>query len=138
MAMPNHDNTKNIAVLVGSLRKDSINRRLAKALAALAPSSLSLNIVELGPLPFYNEDDEATAPQAWRDFRDQIRGVDGVLFVSPEYNRGMPGVLKNAIDIGSRPYGHSVWDKKPAAIVTVSPSIEKRTSMAAARATRPA
>ncbi len=122
MAVPNHDNTKNIAVLVGSLRKDSINRRLAKALAALAPSSLSLNIVELGPLPFYNEDDEATAPQAWRDFRDQIRGADGVLFVSPEYNRSIPAVLKNAIDVGSRPYGKSVWDGKPTAVVTASPS----------------
>lgn len=122
MAAPPNQNTKNIAVLVGSLRKESINRRLAKALAALAPSSLALNVIEIGQLPFYNEDSEAEAPQAWRDFRDQIRGADGVLLVSPEYNRSIPAVLKNAIDVGSRPYGKSVWDGKPTAVVTASPS----------------
>ncbi|RZL10464.1 MAG: NAD(P)H-dependent oxidoreductase [Rubrivivax sp.] len=122
MVASQNQNKKNIAVLVGSLRQDSINRRLAEALAALAPSSLGLNIVEIGQMPFYNEDDEAQAPQAWRDFRDQVRGADGVLFVSPEYNRSIPAVLKNAIDVGSRPYGKSVWDGKPTAVVTASPS----------------
>lgn len=122
MAAPQNHNTRNIAVLVGSLRKESINRRLAKALAALAPEGLRLNIVEVGEMPFYNEDDEAQAPQPWRQFRDQIRQADGVLFVSPEYNRSIPAVLKNAIDVGSRPYGKSVWDGKPTAVVTASPS----------------
>lgn len=122
MAAPQNQNTRNIAVLVGSLRKESINRRLAKALAALAPEGLRLNIVEIGEMPFYNEDDEAQAPQPWRQFREQIRQADGVLFVSPEYNRSIPAVLKNAIDVGSRPYGKSVWDGKPTAVVTASPS----------------
>ncbi len=80
-------------------------------------------MVEIGDLPLYNQDFDALPqqPEQYVRFRDQVRGADGVLFVSPEYNRGMPGVLKNAIDVGSRPYGQSVWDKKPAAIVTASP-----------------
>ncbi len=110
-----------IAVLVGSLRKESLNRKMALALMALAPPTLALSIVEIGDLPLYDEDAEASLPAAWRTFRLRMARADGVLFVTPEYNRSVPGGLKNAIDVGSRPYGHSVWDGKPAGIVSVSP-----------------
>ena len=112
-----------IAIIVGSLRKDSLNRKVARSICAIRNDGLDCSFVEIGDLPLYNQDYDGspTEPEQYRHFRDQVRPVDGVLFVSPEYNRGMPGVLKNAIDVGSRPYGHSVWDKKPAAIVTVSP-----------------
>jgi len=110
-----------VAVLVGSLRKDSINRKMAKALAAMAPPALSLEIVEIGGLPLYNQDDDAAPPPASVAFKEKIARADAVLFVSPEYNRSVPGVLKNAIDIASRPYGKSAWDGKPAGVVTVSP-----------------
>jgi len=109
------------AVLVGSLRRESFSRKLAKALIALSPESLRPEIVEIGALPLYNEDDEAQTPQAWTAFRDRIRAADAVLFVTPEYNRSVPGCLKNAIDVGSRPYGQSVWDGKPGAILSNSP-----------------
>jgi chromate reductase, NAD(P)H dehydrogenase (quinone) len=112
---------RNVAVLVGSLRKASFNLRMANALGKLAPASLKLERVQIGDLPFYNEDDEAAPPAAWLTFRDQVRAADAVLFITPEYNRSVPGVLKNAIDVGSRPYGKSVWDGKPGAVVTVSP-----------------
>jgi chromate reductase len=112
---------RKVAVLVGSLRKESLNRKMARALIALAPQSLELEIVEIGALPLYNEDLEKDVPATWREFRDAIRPVDALLFVTPEYNRSMPGVLKNAIDVGSRPYGKSVFDGKPAAVVSVSP-----------------
>ncbi len=113
---------RNIAVLVGSLRKESFNRKMAHALIELAPSGLKLEIVEIGQLPLYNQDlDTGSPPAPWVAFRDRLRPVDGVLFVTPEYNRSVPGVLKNAIDVGSRPYGKSVFDKKPAGIVSVSP-----------------
>ena len=111
-----------IAVIVGSLRKGSYNRMIAKALCALAPSGTQCDIVEIGNLPLYNPDlDEGAVPPAWEEFRKRIRGADAVLFVTPEYNRSVPGPLKNAIDVGSRPYGKSVWSKKPAAVVSVSP-----------------
>jgi len=110
-----------VAVLVGSLRKASFNRQLALALAKLAPAELKLEIVEIGQLPFYNEDDAAEPPQAWVDFRNTIKAADAVMFVSPEYNRSIPGVLKNALDVGSRPYGHNAFDGKPAAVITLSP-----------------
>ena len=113
--------TRDVVVLVGSLRKDSLNRKAAKAIAALAPASLRLEIVEIGELPFYNQDLDETPPLAWTAFRDRVRTADAVLFATPEYNRSVPGVLKNAIDVGSRPYGSSVWSGKPAAIVSVSP-----------------
>ena len=113
--------TRRVAVLVGSLRKDSLNRKLAKALAAAAPASLALEIVEIGQLPLYNQDDDAAPPAASVAFKQQIVGADAVLFVSPEYNRSVPGVLKNAIDIASRPYGKSAWSGKPAAVITLSP-----------------
>jgi chromate reductase len=111
-----------VAVVVGSLRRESINRKAAEALIKLAPDNLVLKIVEIGDLPLYDEDVEAAgAPEAWTRFRDEIGGSDAVLFVTPEYNRSVPGGLKNAIDVGSRPYGQSVWAGKPAAIMSVSP-----------------
>ena len=113
--------TYRIAVLVGSLRAGSINRKVAKALIAAAPDSLDCAIVELGDLPIYNEDREASPPPEWVAFRDAMRGSDGVLFVSPEYNRSVPGGLKNAIDVGSRPYGKSSFLGKPVGIVSNSP-----------------
>jgi len=113
--------TRTVAVIVGSLRKASFNRRMAHALAALAPANLRLGIVEIGALPLYDEDLEAETPAGWTSFRDAVRPADAVLFVTPEYNRSVPGALKNAIDVGSRPYGQSVWSRKPAAIVSVSP-----------------
>jgi len=112
-----------IAILVGSLRKDSLNRRVAKSICAIRGDGLDCSMIEIGDLPLYNQDYDGAQqqPPEYVRFRDSIRPVDGVLFVSPEYNRGIPGVLKNAIDVGSRPYGQSVWDRKPAAIVTASP-----------------
>ena len=113
---------RTVAVIIGSLRKGSYNRLAAHALAALAPASLKLGIVEIGGLPLYDEDlDHETPPAAWTAFRAAVKPADAVLFVTPEYNRSVPGVLKNAIDVGSRPYGASVWAHKPAAIMSVSP-----------------
>ncbi len=115
--------SKKIAVIVGSLRKDSFNKKMAHVLINLAPKSLTLQIIEIGDLPLYNQDldDEGKPPAAWTRFREQIKACQGVLFVTPEYNRSVPGVLKNAIDVGSRPYGHSIWSKKPGAVISVSP-----------------
>jgi chromate reductase len=112
---------RTVAVLVGSLRRESFNRKIALTMQDLAAGTLTLELVEIGGLPLYNQDDEATPPAAWVSFRDAIRRADAVLFVTPEYNRSVPGVLKNAIDVGSRPYGKSVFAKKPAGIVSVSP-----------------
>jgi chromate reductase len=115
-------NPKNIAVVVGSLRKESLSRRLALALANLAPPSLRLEIVEIGELPHYNQDLETERPPApWVEFRRRIAASDAVLFVTPEYNRSVPGVLKNAIDVGSRPYGKSAWSGKPGGVISNSP-----------------
>lgn len=113
--------THKVAVLVGSLRKDSLNLKMAKTLLELAPPELALEIVEIRDLPLYNEDAEGAAPAAWTDFRASIRAHDAVLFVTPEYNRSVPGGLKNALDVGSRPGGQSVWSHKPAGIISVSP-----------------
>jgi len=113
--------TRNVAVFVGSLRKDSYNRKMAKALIELAPASLKLAIVEIGHLPFFNEDFEADPPQAVREFKARVQAADAVLFVTPEYNRSSAPALKNAIDTASRPYGTSAWDGKPGAIISVSP-----------------
>ena len=110
-----------IAIIVGSLREGSINRKVARSICALRGDNLDCTTIEIGDLPLYNQDLDANPPEQWTRFRQQVGAADGVLFVSPEYNRGIPGVLKNAIDVGSRPYGQSVFDKKPAAIVTVSP-----------------
>jgi len=116
------NNARSVAVLVGSLRKESFNRRIANALIAQAPPSLKLEIVEIGALPLYNQDlDTATPPEPWAAFRQRVGAAQALLFVTPEYNRSMPGVLKNAIDVGSRPYGKSVFARKPGAVVSVSP-----------------
>ena len=109
-----------IAVIVGSLRKESFNRKTAKALIALAPESLSLEFLEIADLPMFNEDLEANPPNEWVAFKEQVSTADGLLFLTPEYNRSVPAVLKNAIDVGSRPYGKNSWNGKPAAIVSVS------------------
>ena len=115
-------NVYNIAVVVGSLRKASINRKVALALADLAPANLKLNIVEIGDLPLYNEDiDGASPPAPHSTFRQQVSSSDAVLFVTPEYNRSVPAPMKNAIDVGSRPYGKSAWSGKPGAVISVSP-----------------
>lgn len=113
---------RNVAVIVGSLRRDSFNRKIANALAKLASESLHLETVEIGQLPLYNQDLDENPPAVWTAFRQRIRATDAVLFVTPEYNRSVPAALKNALDIGSRPYGHSVWNGKPGAVVSVSPS----------------
>jgi chromate reductase len=113
--------TRRVAVLVGSLRKGSLNRKMALALKAMAPPSMALEIVDIGVLPLYNQDDDAAPPAPWTAFRQSVAAADAVLFVTPEYNRSVPGVLKNAIDVGSRPYGKSAWDGKPAAVLSVSP-----------------
>lgn len=112
----------NVAVIVGSLRADSVNRKAALALAKLAPEHVTLRIVEIGDLALYDEDVEAAGPPAaWTRFRDEVKAANAVLFVTPEYNRSVPGVLKNAIDVGSRPYGKAAWSGKPAAIMSLSP-----------------
>jgi chromate reductase, NAD(P)H dehydrogenase (quinone) len=113
----------NVCVLVGSLRKASLNGMLANALMSLAPPSMKLEKVEIGQLPFFNQDLETAAtPAQWTAFRQSVKDADAVLFVTPEYNRSVPPALKNALDVGSRPYGSSVWDRKPGAIVSCSPS----------------
>lgn len=112
---------RNVAVLVGSLRKESFNRKIANAFATLVPPSLKLEIVEIRDLPLYNQDDEATPPAAWTSFRQRVKAADAVLFVTPEYNRSVPAALKNAVDVGSRPYTDSVWNGKPAAVLSASP-----------------
>ena len=114
---------KKIGVIVGSLRKDSWNRKLAHILIKLAPSSLSLEIVDISELPLYNQDPDDTGQphQAWVTFREHMKKMDGFLFVTPEYNRSIPAPLKNAIDVGSRPYGKSIWGGKPGAVISASP-----------------
>ena len=114
---------KKIGVIVGSLRKESWNRKLALALIKLAPSTLQLQIVDIGKLPIYNQDpdDENHPPKEWTDFREEMKNFDAFLFVTPEYNRSIPAPLKNAIDVGSRPYGKSIWNGKPCAVISSSP-----------------
>ncbi len=113
--------TRKIAVLVGSLRKDSFSRKIAKNIEALAPAGFTFEEVDISNVGFYNQDLDGKEPQSWLDLRAKIKGADAVLFVTPEYNRSVPGVLKNAIDIASRPYGHSAFNGKPAAVVSNSP-----------------
>jgi chromate reductase len=112
---------RSVAVIVGSLRKDSFNRRIAKALAEVVPGSLTFRFVDIGGLALYDQDLDASPPAPWVEFRKQVKECDAVLFVTPEYNRSVPGVLKNAIDVGSRPYGQSAWSGKPGAVISVSP-----------------
>lgn len=109
-----------IAVIVGSLRQDSFNRKLATAIARLAPVEFSFKQVAIGDLPLYNQDDDDRPAPAVTRFKGEIKAAQGLLFVTPEYNRSLPGVLKNALDHGSRPYGQSVWGGKPAGVVGVS------------------
>ena len=111
----------NVVVIVGSLRKQAYSLRLAHALAKLAPASLKLDVLTLHELSFYNQDLEATPPADWVAFRNRVKAADAVLFVTPEYNRSVPGVLKNAIDVGSRPYGQSAFDGKPGGVISNSP-----------------
>lgn len=115
------DRIYDVAVIVGSLRKDSINRKVANALIELAPASLRLAHVEIGGLPIYNQDTDEAPPAEWTAFRERIRAADAVLFVTPEHNRSVPAALKNALDVGSRPYGQSAWNGKPGAVVSASP-----------------
>jgi chromate reductase len=109
-----------IAVVVGSLRRDSFNRKLATAVGKLAPPEFSFAEVQIGDLPLYNQDDDANQADSVKRLKADITGAHGVLFVTPEYNRSIPGVLKNAIDHASRPYGQSAWSGKPAGILGVS------------------
>ena len=113
--------TFDVGVLVGSLRKQSWSRKLALALRGTAPPTLALEIIEIGAMSMYNFDDEPDPPPPWLDFRNRIRALDAVLVVTPEYNRSIPSVLKNAIDVGSRPKGHSAFAGKPAAVISISP-----------------
>jgi len=112
---------RDVVVIVGSLRKESLNRKMAKALRTMAPASMKLEIVEIGDLPLFNADLEANPPPAAVAFKARVKKADAVLFVTPEYNRSVPGALKNAIDVGSRPKGQSAWEGKPCAIVSVAP-----------------
>lgn len=112
--------TYQIAVIVGSLRKESFNRQLADAIVKLAPDEFSFKHSEIGDLPLYNQDDDANPADTVKRFKSEIVAAQGLLFVTPEYNRSVPGVLKNAIDHASRPYGESVWKDKPAGILGVS------------------
>jgi chromate reductase len=109
-----------IAVVVGSLRAESFNRKLASAIAKLAPAEFSFKQIEIGDLPLYNQDDDANPAPSVTRFKSEIVAAQGLLFVTPEYNRSIPGVLKNALDCGSRPYGKSAWGGKPAGILGVS------------------
>ncbi len=112
--------TYRIAVLVGSLRRDSYNRRLAEAMVKLAPADFSFTFPDLSGLPLYNQDDDANQAETVKAFKAEIKAAHGILAVTPEYNRSVPGVLKNAIDHASRPYGDTVWTGKPAGIIGIS------------------
>ncbi len=112
---------RDVAVIVGSLRRASLNRKMAHALAAAAPEALRLEIVEIRDLALYDQDLDPAPPAPWVVFRERVRRAEAVLFVTPEYNRSMPGPLKNALDVGSRPPGQSAWKGKPGAVMTVSP-----------------
>ncbi|MDP3559289.1 MAG: NAD(P)H-dependent oxidoreductase [Legionellaceae bacterium] len=109
-----------IGVFVGSLRLASFNRKVATTLIQVAPASLDMEIIEIGQLSFFNQDDEANPPKSWILFREKLKTLDGFILVTPEYNRSVPAVLKNALDVGSRPYGQNIWDGKPCAIVSAS------------------
>lgn len=116
MATPHH-----VVTIVGSLRKESFSLKIANALAKLAPATLKLDVTTLHGISFFNQDLEANPPADWLAFREKLQRSDGVLFVTPEYNRSIPGVLKNAIDVGSRPYGKSSFNGKPTGIIANSP-----------------
>ena len=111
---------RTIALVIGSLRRESFNRQLAEAMIGLAPEGWSFDEVRIDDLPLYDQDDDGNEAEPVRRLKQQVRDSDGVLFFTPEYNRSLPGVLKNALDCGSRPYGESAWQGKPAGIVSVS------------------
>src|SRR3954454_8214492 len=113
----------NIATIAGSLRKDSFSLKVANALAKLAPASLKLEVITLAGISFFNQDLEGAPPADWLSFREKLQKSDGVIFVTPEYNRAIPGVLKNAIDVASRPYGKSSFNGKPVGIISNSPGV---------------
>ncbi|GBR74246.1 NADPH-dependent FMN reductase [Candidatus Termititenax aidoneus] len=113
----------NIGVFVGSLRRESFSRKIAKAVAGLLPEDFQSKLVDIGGLSLYNQDEDTpeTTPPAWVVFRQEVKALDGLLFVTPEYNRSVTPVLKNALDIASRPYGQNVWSGKPGVLISVSP-----------------
>lgn len=111
---------KNIAVFVGSLRKESFNKKLAQYVMDNASKDLNFQLIDISRLPMYNQDLDKNPPTEWTDMRNQVKEMDGLLFVTPEYNRSVPGVLKNAIDVASRPHGKNIFDKKPAAVISVT------------------
>src|SRR6266852_1656313 len=115
------DQNIDVAVIVGSLRKASLNRMVANALIELSPARLKLSIVEIGQLPLYNQDGDENPSPLWTQFRERIKATAAVLFVTPEHNRSVPAALKNALDVASRPYGKNVWSGKPGAVVSASP-----------------
>jgi chromate reductase, NAD(P)H dehydrogenase (quinone) len=115
--------TFDVAAFVGSLRRDSFTRALVKALISVASPALKIDIVDISSLSFYNQDLEATAPQEWLALRERVRRADAMLFATPEYNRSIPPVLKNAIDIGSRPPAMNAWAGKPGAVISCSPGV---------------
>lgn len=109
-----------IGIIVGSLRQDSYARKWGKVLQGLYPEGTEIEFLEIGQLPLYNEEYDSDSPQEYQDFREAVARQDGIVFVTPEYNRSIPGVLKNAIDVASRPWGESVWGGKPALVVSHS------------------
>jgi len=115
--------SKKIGILAGSLRKESFSKKIGQAIISMAPEGFEFTTVSLADLPMYNQDfdDDNQVPEAYTVFRNEMKSLDGVIFITPEYNRSVPAVLKNALDVGSRPYGQSVWDGKPAAIISNSP-----------------
>lgn len=113
--------TRKVAVIIGSLRKDSLNRKLAQAIMTMGSPALTWELTDIGALPLFNQDHESDPSAAVRDFKMRVERVDAVLFVTPEYNRSVPGVLKNALDVGSRPSGKNSWNAKPSAVISVSP-----------------
>ncbi|HHT06559.1 MAG TPA: NAD(P)H-dependent oxidoreductase [Hydrogenispora sp.] len=109
-----------IGIVIGSLRKESFSKKVAGNVAKLFPEGYTTELIEIGNLPLYNEEYDDNSPAEYTAFRSKVRAVNAILFVTPEYNRSIPGVLKNALDVGSRPYGQSVWAGKPAAIISHS------------------
>jgi len=112
--------SKKIGLLVGSLRKESYSLKIARNLMQIFPKDYALELIEIGNLPFYNEDLEAEEPAEYKAFRKKIKAKDAIVFITPEYNRSVPAVLKNALDVGSRPYGKNVWNGKPALVISIS------------------
>ncbi|MEG0551274.1 MAG: NAD(P)H-dependent oxidoreductase [Vagococcus sp.] len=115
--------TKKIGIIVGSTRKSSYNRSIADSVATLFPDKFDVVFPEIGHLEMFDQDydDEGRTPESWKQFREEIKSLDGVIFVTPEHNRSVPSVLKNALDVASRPYGENAWNDKPGAIITASP-----------------